>query len=233
MGVKSNRKAPAWLIFVPVLVIYLVWTAFKKVVGADTTQIQMFNVIVDGLIFGQAIMWLLADKLSGQSRFANCIMSLVVMAAVGAGAVVSTMGTGISMERVVYGIALVILFLTIVAGQGIAGFMCRRKYSIVKFSLLTALWEIVIITALMAVYGVFALIMIWSTGSGQAIVILFGIITSSVVLGAIVYVISLPFLILVQRNHFWRRRFLMWARVAGPEPVNPPSAIENTNERGL
>ena len=227
IGIKSNRKAPAWLIFVPVLAVYLVWTIAKKTFVTNPSLVQILDVIFDGLIFGQAIMWLLAGKLSGQSRFANCIMSLVVMAAVGMGAVVSSLGVRISMEQITTGIALVIMFLAMVSGQGIAGFICRRKYSIVKFSLLAALWEILIITSLMAVYGVVALIIMLSTGDMQAGVILFGIMTSSVVLGAIVYVISLPFLILVQKNQFWRQSFLNWTRVAQPQPVVIEQTAQN------
>jgi hypothetical protein len=179
------------------------------------------------VIFGQAIMWLLAGKFSFQSRRVNCLVSLVVMAAAGAGAMVSSLGFEFSSYGFVAGIALAILLMAIGAGQGIAGFMCRRKYSVVKFSLLTALWEVVIVVILMASYGIFAIIAMWHMGVLQAGVILFGIITSSAVMGVIVYVMNLPFLILVQKNQFWRQRFLKWAQVAQPQIVVLPPAAEN------
>jgi hypothetical protein len=97
----------------------------------------------------------------------------------------------------------------------------------VKFSLLTALWEVVIVVILMASYGIFAIIAMWHMGVLQAGVILFGIITSSAVMGVIVYVMNLPFLILVQKNQFWRQRFLKWAQVAQPQIVVLPPAAEN------
>jgi hypothetical protein len=223
VGIKANRKGQAWLVFIPVLVVYLVWTIFKKVVGADTTQMQMFNVIIDGLIFGQAIMWLLAGKLSSKSRFINCLVSLVVMTMAGAGAIVSSLGTGIGMEWVVSAVALALLSLAIVAGQALAGRMCSRKYSILKFSLLTALWEIVIVAVSLLVYGVaIALFIMSSLGVLQAIMVLAGVAFGAGFLGAIVYGVTLPFLILVQRNHFWRQRFMDWAQVSGPQPVIAP-----------
>lgn len=223
VGIKSNRKGQAWLVFIPVLLVYLVWTIFKKVVGADTTQIQMFDVIIDGLIFGQAIMWLLAGKLSSKSRFVNCLVSLVVMMAAGAAAVVSSLGTGIGMEWVVSAVALALLSIAITAGQAIAGRMCGRKYSILKFLLLTALWEIAIVTVSLLVYGVaIALFIMSSLGVLQAIMVLAGVAFGAGILGAIVYAMTLPFLILVQRNQFWRQRFLSWAQVSQPNPVASP-----------
>jgi hypothetical protein len=75
------------------------------------------------------------------------------MIAVGAAAVVSSLGFEFSSEGVAACVAMVILSLAIVCGQGLAGFMCRRKYSGVRYSLWTALWEIVIIAVPIAVFG--------------------------------------------------------------------------------
>jgi hypothetical protein len=230
VGLKSNRDPQAWLIFVPVLVVFLAWTIFKKVVGANSTGTQILDIIFDGLIFGQAIMWLLAEKISRKSRFINCLVSLIVMIAAGAAAVVSSLGFEFSTEGVATFVAMVILSLAIVCGQGLAGLMCRRKYSGVRYSLWAAFWEIVIIVVSMAAYGIFILVMIAAASRGtlQAFAVLAGIAMGAVLLGAVVYGVSLPFLILVQRNRFWRERFWAWSQAARPEPVNAAGPAENT-----
>jgi len=197
-----------------VLVVFLAWTIVKKIIGADSAGIQFFEIIIDGLIFGQAIMWLLAGKISRKSRFVNCLVSLIVMIAAGAAAVVSSLGFEFSTEGVATFVAMVILSLAIVCGQGLAGLMCRRKYSVVKFSLWTALWEIALIAVPTAVFGIFAVVMIAARGDIlQAFAVLAGVAMGGGLLGAVVYGASLPFLILVQRNRFWRERFCAWAQV--------------------
>jgi hypothetical protein len=229
VGLKSNRNPQAWLIFVPVLVVFLAWTIVKKIVGANSAQIQMFDTIVDGLIFGQAIMWLLTGKISRKSRFVNCSVSLIVMIGVGAAAVVSSLGFGFSSESVATCVAMVILSLAIVCGQGLAGLMCRRKYSVVKFSLWAALWEISLIAVPTAVFGIFAVVMIAARGDIlQALAVLAGVAMGACLLGAVVYGVSLPFLILLQRNRFWRERFCAWAQVVRPEPFNITETTEKT-----
>ena len=212
----------------PLLVVFLAWTIFKKIVGADSTQIQTFDTIIDGLIFGQAIMWLLAEKISRKSRFANCSVSLIVMIAVGAAAVVSSLGFEFSAEGVEACVAMVILSLAIVCGQGLAGLMCRKKYGGVRYSLWTALWEIVIIAVPIAGFGIFAMVMIASRNILQAFAVLAGIAMGAALLGAVVYGVSLPFLILVQRNRFWRERFWAWSQAARPEPSNIAEPAKNT-----
>ena len=229
VGLKSNRNPQAWLIFVPVLVIYLLWTIFRKAVGANSTQIQIFEVIIDGLVFGQAMMWLLAGKICRTRRFVSSI-SLIVMIVIGAAAVASALGLGLSTERVVTFVALVILSSAIVYGQGLAGLMCRRKYSGVKYSLWTALWEIVLIVVPIAGFGIFAMIMIAGTNILQAFAVLVSIAMGAGLLAVLVYGVSLPFLILVQRNRFWRERFWAWSRAARPELSNIAEPAENTQD---
>ena len=226
---KSNRNPQAWLVFVPVLVVFLAWTIFKKVVGANSTWTQLFDIIIDGLVFGQAIMWLLAEKISRKSRFVNCSVSLIVMIAAGVAAVVSSLGWGFSMERITTFVAMAILSLAIVCGQGLAGLMCRRKYSVVKFSLWAALWEIALIAVPAAGFGIFAMVMMAARGDIlQAFAVLAALAIYCVILGALVYGVSLPFLILVQRNRFWRERFCAWAQVVRPEPFNITETTEKT-----
>jgi hypothetical protein len=221
VGLKSNRTPQAWFIFVPVLVLFLAWTIFKKVVGSNSTGIQVFDIIINGLIFGQAIMWLLAEKISRKSRFSNCLVSLIVMIAAGAAAVVSSLGCEFSSEGVVTFVAMVILSLAIVCGQGLAGLMCRRKYSVVRYSLWAALWEISVIAVQIAGYGIFVVIMM---ASSRDILRTFAVLASmamgAALLGAVVYGVSLPFLILLQRNRFWLERFCAWAQVVRSEPFN-------------
>jgi hypothetical protein len=229
VGLKSNRNPQAWLIFVPVLVVFLAWTIFKKVVGANSAGIQIFDIIFDGLIFGQAIMWLIAGKISRKSRFINCLVSLVVMIAAGAAAVVSSLGFEFSAEGVATFVAMVVLSLAMVCGQGLAGFMCRRKYSMVRYSLWTALWEILLIAVQIAAYGIFVVIMMAaSRDTLQAFAVLASMAVGAAILGALVYGVSLPFLILLQRNRFWRERFWVWSQVARPEPPNIAEPAKNT-----
>jgi hypothetical protein len=224
VGIKSNRCGQAWLIFIPILLLYLLWTIFKIIVGADSSQIQTFDVIFDGLIFGQAIMWLLAGKIGGKSFF----LSFIVMVVTGAAAIVSSYGFGFSSEMLVACITMAFSSLAITAGQAIAGRMCRRKYSIVKFTLFAALWEIVIAVVSLLVFGViFVLASISTLGVLEAIMIMAGIVFAAGFFGAVVYGLSLPFLILVQRNQFWRQRFMKLFNLSGPQPVIVPQAHDN------
>jgi hypothetical protein len=141
------------------------------------------------------------------------------MVAVGIAAIISSFGFGFSGQGLGISIVIFMVSLAVAGGQGIAGFMCRRKYVMAKYMLWAALWEIVLIAIPLAFYAVFAVIMIAGRSTISGILILFSVAVSGGVLGALVYAMSIPFLILVQKNSFWRERFLMWTQAANQQPV--------------
>jgi len=161
-------------------------------------------------------MWLLAGTTGSRGRF----FSFIVMLAASAAATASSLGFAFSYETIIAVAIMAALSLTIVLGQAIAAHMCRIKYSIVKFTLLVALWEIVIVGICIMVIGVAEAIAIGSRmGIFQAIAVLAGVALAAGIMGAVVYCMNLPFLILVQRNQFWKQRFVNWTRVEQPHIV--------------
>ncbi|NIP54597.1 MAG: hypothetical protein GWN67_21165, partial [Phycisphaerae bacterium] len=43
--VRANRTPRAWLIFVPLLIVNLLWSIFLKVLGAGSVQTSIFSVL--------------------------------------------------------------------------------------------------------------------------------------------------------------------------------------------
>ena len=69
--VRANRTPCAWLIFVPLLIVNLLWSLFAKVLGVGSADTAVFSVLFHSYVVGIAALWLLGHKIANRSRFYN------------------------------------------------------------------------------------------------------------------------------------------------------------------
>jgi hypothetical protein len=203
--VRANRTPRAWLIFVPLLIVNLLWSIFLKVLGAGSVQTSFFSVLFHSYTVGIASLWLLGHKIANRRRFATFLLALAIMAVAGLIGIVSYGMTDFSGEGLSILMCLGVLSLTILLGFVLSGRMCRNRYSNLRFMLWLALWCEVVCVASMLVFFSIAIAIYRSSISLSEI--LFEFFPAALIFGLCAYVIILPYVILAFRSSFYRQRF--------------------------
>ncbi len=203
--VRANRTPRAWLIFVPLLIVNLLWSIFLKVLGTGSVQTSVFSVLFHSYTVGIASLWLLGHKIANRRRFITFLLTLVIMAVTGLIGIVSYGMTDFSDEGLAILMCLGVLAFTMLLGFVLAGWMCRNRYSNLRFMLWLALWcEVVCLTSMLVFYSIMQAIYRFSISLSE---ILFEVFPAGLIFGLCAYVIVLPYMILAFRSSFYRQRF--------------------------
>jgi hypothetical protein len=214
--IKANRDRRAWLILVPLLIVYLLWSVFKQVLHVPSAQAEMFGMMVSSLTVGVAVLWLVGDKIGNRNRFVTFLLALVIMAATGVAGAVSYGMADFSEQTLSVLIFLAVSALSMLVGFVLAGRRCRKHYSGVVFMLWLAVWVIAAAMASMLVLYTSAFIM--QGASISAFIVLMLACVGGLVFGLCVYIINLPYMILGLRNAFFRERFYACLRLKSMPP---------------
>lgn len=218
--VKANRNAHALLILVPLFVVNLLWLCLRKVVGFPSSSIAVFDQLIVSLTLSITVVWLVAHKIGRGNRFATFIRAFAVMALLGLVGAVSYAGLEFTKETVLIAILLAVVAVALLVPFALAGWSCRRRYSAVGFMLWLLVWTVAAgIVAMLAYVGI---VVIVSTMSGfspsgfspaSAILMLLQVVVVGVVLGFCLYVIDVPYMLLVLCTPFFRERFYACLRL--------------------
>jgi hypothetical protein len=203
--VKANRNPPALLILVPLLITNLLWSIFKKAVGFPSAQVEMFNMLFYSLTVGIAILWLLAHKLGSRSRFVTFLLSFTIMAVVGLTGAISYSGLEFFQQTAWALILLAIPAFAMLLGFVLTGWWCRKHYRPVSFMLWLAVW--IVAANIMTILAVSSIVFIVQRVSVPISTILFFMLVEGLILGAFLYAVVLPYMILALRSSFFRQRF--------------------------
>ena len=208
--VKANRDPRILLILVPLLIVNLFWTIFKKSAGFDSRSTEMFGMVFHSLVVGVTVLWLLAHKIGGRDRFVF-LRSLIIMVVIGLIGTISYGGLQFSLQTTASVILLAILILTMLLGFVLTGWRCRKSYRPVPFMLWLALWTTVVSVVIIFGYAVVAVAIM--SISGQDIPsywILLQAFLIGLVLSGCLYAIEFPYMILALSSPFFRERFYAW-----------------------
>lgn len=227
--VKDNRNLYALLILVPLLIVILLWSIFKKVTHFPSSQAEMFNMLLYSLAVGIAVLWLLGHKISNRNRFVTLLLAFTIMAVVSLIGVVSYGGLQISQQVGAVLIFLAFLISSMLLGFVLTGWRCRKRFNALRFMLYLALW--IVATCVFIIMGFYSVVLIIGRASVPIKIILLLIPLWSAILGAILYVIIFPYMILALRNPFFRERFLACLHLR-PVPVVTESETD-TNQPNM
>lgn len=226
--VKGNYHPHILLIFVPLLIVNLCWSIFKKAIGFRSVEnIQMFDMVFNSLVLGISILWLLGHKLGNRNRFVTFLLALAIMAAVGLVGVISYGGTGISLQTMAIIILLAALMLTILLSFVLAAWCCRGRYGGVRFILWLGLFNVVVaVVNILVFYSIFFII---SRPSIPIFTVLLQVSIAGLVLGGCLYAIIFSYMILTFRSSFFRQRFYSCLRLPGmTEDHTAEGAVEES-----
>lgn len=207
--VKENRSRQAWTILVPLLGIHALMLLASHLLSSGSSgawlAMGMLSHVVDSFALSQALLWLLAHKLASDRLIKSFFAATMVMAVVGSLSSLARPGSGIAREAtphaVVYGTA----SLSFLLGLTIAGAFCRKRYTQRRFTRRFLLWTTVVCAACMAVIAP----LMGAGGADVATSVLLG----GPIYGVLIYLLALPFMILVFRVPLYRARLMAWLQL--------------------
>lgn len=203
---QANRNPRILLIFIPLVIVNLIWLLFKKISGMSSSSASQFDTIFYSMAVGIVVLWLLVRYFEKFRGFVRFLLSFVTVVAV-AGLGTLSYTTEFSNEVILFLAFFGFLTITILCAATAAGKLCHWKYRPLYFMLWLAVWMLLV--SLCTTFGFFIVgTTIMSSGSApdilQAIKML---IFVGLIIGLCLYVFNLPFLILGFTNPFFRKRF--------------------------
>jgi hypothetical protein len=208
--VKANRTGRAWLILIPVLIVMLVWSLFKKAVPIPSSQMGPFDQLIVSLAIGISIVFLLGHKIGNRHRLATFLLAMLIMVLVCTAGLVSFGGLT-SQNGAIFAIMSLIMAAVMLLAFVMSGFKCRKQYGPVRFMLWLAIWTIGCMIVAMFLYCAIAMI---AMGMPVPLLeILMQLTLVGLMVGGILYAVVLPFMILVFKSGFFRERFFACLRL--------------------
>ncbi len=224
--VRDNRDPHVLLIFIPIFLVRLLWSQFLPILGAPSDFLVVFSVLIDALVVGMAILWLLAYKLGNRNRFVSLLLALVVLAGITVVAVVSNQvwTSFVDNDIVIFqslGIATMLLIFVLAAWH------CRKRYGPWRFMLWLALWAMVI--SLVAIIVYFLIAEGRSDPVQELIRHMPQVLLVGLILGLCIYMLNLPFMILAFTTPFFRKRFYAYFHLKSM-PISSPSGMDSEHQ---
>jgi hypothetical protein len=201
---KQNRRLQAWLILIPLGLIFLVWDMPARLFNIPDESTELIGFLIVTGVLGWSIVPLIGHWLEGLPRAAAFFAVLGVMLAVGlASACLYHFEDAEDLIplSIIYIICVLILMLSMV----ITSYFCGQKNSPPFFFGWLLFWVGVLSIGLMLSYGLLMMILIPGLRDlGRMLIVL---IPVAAVLGGIIYLVNLPFLVLAFNCPFYKERF--------------------------
>jgi len=216
--VRDNRDPRVLLIFIPIFLVRLLWSWFQPILGAPSEVLEVFRVLIDALVVGMAVLWLLAYKLGNRNRFVSFLLALVVLVAATIVAIVSyqAWSSGAAFQIfVIQALGIVTMLLVFV----LTGWRCRKRYGPWRFMLWLTLWTMVISIVVILIFFLIA------EGPSDFVKELIRRIPQVLLVGLIfavcLYMLNVPFMILAFTSSFFRGRFYAYFHLKSMPVVSP------------
>jgi len=211
---RANRTPKVLLIVAPVVIVYGGLLAFLKwVLPSSINPDESFNAFILSVAVGSALLWLVGHLLAGGTWRRTLLGALGIMVGV---AILTALSFQFEISAYTLSVmgGLSIPMLAIVTGYALAGRRCRSSYRPGKFGFWLAIGMV-----LSAVAGGLVFIILQCTFMGawpNSVVTLLGFAAlGGLILGAMAYLISLPFLLVGMRSRMFRERLVSCLRL-GP-----------------
>ncbi|MBI5383867.1 MAG: hypothetical protein HZA90_04180 [Verrucomicrobia bacterium] len=227
LALKPNRCGAAWLVLVPLALIFGGDVALRtwgesELIGIPSELRDMLGSLVAAMAFGLAAVWLLASRFAQWHRALIGLASLGIQLLFGGVALAVAVGfedTEILISLVGQSFMLGVFAFMLSLALLLVGLICRRRFSVA--SILT--WLLALLLAgwfLLA--APFCLIAVVSSGSSVWGEMIGGVLMMA--LGS--FMVCLPFLLLSFANSFHRERLRALLKPTAENPLPPalPSA---------
>jgi hypothetical protein len=226
--VKENRRLSAWAILVPLGLVVVLCQMLTNLSSAPSAAAEGSRVFLVTFATGWAVVWLLGFWFASRHRRLALGATFFVMVAVGLLSYLCNFGVARGEVLPTLSIYYVILALALMLPLWLSSWCCRRVYRPVRFMFWLLLWTSLMLPGMLGLcFGAVALL----TSSGpQALAHALAVMPMVALLGGIygvvLYLINLPFMLLMFRNSLYRERF---CKVFGLQAAtNLPAAVGTT-----
>jgi hypothetical protein len=217
---QTNRDRRALLIFIPLLVLVLLWRPLAASAGMAGLSLEEFSLFFESLVVGVGLLWLNADRLGQYRGLMRPVLSLGLILVAGGAGVVSY-GLASSRDAAPFLASIVVMGVVLLIALAAARRLAHRRYQPLRFMLYLGLASILCATG--GIIGVFLGLAVvgglYGASNPQSIVA--EAIRPGLVLGVCLYAINLPYMLLMFSSPFFRRRFQDWL---GVQAVSEPAA---------
>ena len=190
------------------LVLGLLWQTVTKATGMPSATAVQFSFLIEFLIVGLALLWLNADGLGRRHGLVRLVGSLGIVLGAGVVVVLSYGWTFVQGQGIVTLVLTAILAVVLLASLALTRWLARRRYRPLAFMLWLAAWCLLFLLAITAAPA--AVRILAYPSSTDSLEYTREIIVPALVLGSGVYVINLPYMLLMFSSPFFRRRFQVW-----------------------
>jgi len=201
---KVNHNIHVLWIVAPLVVLNLLYFAFKKISGMPSSAALQFDILFQSMMIGISVLWLLANYLvrfGGIIRFLLSFVTMIIVAGLG----ILSFSTEFSSETDMFLALFVFAVLTMLAAITLSRRFCGGKYRPVRFILWLALWTI--LGSIFAMIG-FIIVGTIIMSSGPDLSEMLSIIGfGGLIFGLCLYMLNFPFMILGFVHPFFRERF--------------------------
>lgn len=216
---RRNRSRQVILIFIPLAILNLLWPVIEQRVRLPSANLDLYSLLFESLVVGLALLWLNADGLRESSRRRRFLVSLGILMLTGVVALVSSGRSPLNPLIIILLILIAIMGVVLLAALALARRITRGQYAPVVFMVglgagTLLLWTLVMIL----LTGVRLLVNAPETA--DLWFLLKGAVPVGLAMGACLYAVNLPYLLLMFSSPFFRRRFRVWLS-AGSSGVSP------------
>lgn len=202
---RANRQRDALLIFVPLLILDLLWGRVTTLTGMSSSLQVQFSFVGEFLAAGIALLWLHAERLGRSGGLVRFAASLGLLGLADLAVLVSYWGA-LPNQSVVF---TAIVTLSLLVSLTLTRRLSHRHYQPARFLLWLALWS-----ALCSITGAAAFVAVEALAAVSPLhawlAMLVQTILAGLVLALCLYAVNLPYLLLMFTSPFFRRRFLVW-----------------------
>jgi hypothetical protein len=199
----TNRDRRALLIFLPPLVLILLWHPTTTLIGMHSINIEAFGVIFESLVFAMALLWLNTDKLAGCRAGMRFVVSLGILLLAG-------LAVGVSYDSPFSRGTAPLLLLAILVGTVLLIILTgARRLTGGRYDPARFLFWMGLCSVSLSLAGMGSLAAVLAV-SGQTGPTGREVLWVSIASGLGLYAINLPYLLLMFSSAFFRPRFAAW-----------------------
>jgi hypothetical protein len=226
---RTNRNPHILLLFIPLLIVSFLYAVFKRVTGMPVATAVQFDAFCQPLVFGTAVLWLLAHGLANLRPMARFLLASAVISGVALFGV-PLGGAGNMAEAMLKSVALILIGMAILASFVVTGRLCRWQYLPGRFALWLALCDTTI--GIVAMSVVFFITLAITPSRPDVWMVIPQVLFLGLLIGLCLYGIALPFVILGFRSVFFRDRLCKCLSLSSPQPRSEdPSGVADQTIR--
>jgi len=242
VGLKENRHRQAWLIFLPLAVLAIVWRMATRLLMVSDDSAEWLGIVMMSCATAWATVWLVGPWFARRHWSVRFIAALVLMLVVGELSCLSRLGFESTEDVPGMSIAQGICSAGLLAAMMLGGRSCRDGFRRGRLMGWLFVWmAILALASLSLLMGIMVAVSISRVEMLLfAIIALIQVAIGSAFLAAVVYLFNLPFMVLAFRSPFYRARFhclfcpetFLTAELAVPDTARyaPPLSTDPTQK---